>query len=74
MMMMVIYMMMMVMMVLYDDNGQVDAVPAADVTWWLEGEQIENRDEFLLGDNQSALIKPLSQQGVFSQNTYIAKE
>ena len=50
MMMMVIYMM---MMVPYYDYGQVDAVPAADVTWWLEGEQIENRDEFLLGDNQS---------------------
>ena len=36
-----------------DDDGQVDAVPAADVTWWREGEQIGNRDEFLLGDNQS---------------------
>ena len=30
--------------------GQVDAVPAADVSWWKGGEQIESRDEFLLGD------------------------
>ena len=34
------------------DDGQVDAVPAADVTWWKDGKQIGNRDEFLLGDNQ----------------------
>ena len=34
------------------DGVQVDAVPGADVTWWREGEQIESRDEFLLGDNQ----------------------
>ena len=30
--------------------GQVDAVPAADVSWWKGGERIESRDEFLLGD------------------------
>ena len=46
----------MMMLVIYDDVGQVDAVPAADVTWWLEGEQIESRDEFLLGDNESFVM------------------
>ena len=30
--------------------GQVDAVPAADVSWWKGGERIESKDEFLLGD------------------------
>ena len=30
---------------------QVDAVPAADVTWWREGEQIENKDEFHIGED-----------------------
>ena len=29
---------------------QVDAVPAADVTWWREGVQIENKDEFHIGE------------------------
>ena len=30
---------------------QVDAVPAADVTWWREGVQIENKDEFHIGED-----------------------
>ena len=30
---------------------QVDAVPAADVTWWREGGQIENKDEFHIGED-----------------------
>ena len=25
-------------------------MPAADVTWWREGEQIENKDEFHIGE------------------------
>ena len=32
------------------NHNKVDAVPAADVSWWKGGERIESRDEFLLGD------------------------
>merc|ERR1719273_1074136 len=43
---------------------KVDAVPGADVTWWREGEQIESRDEFLLGeDNLSVEVSPVLAPG-----------
>jgi len=47
---------------------KVDAVPAADVTWWLEGEQIENRDEFLLGEeNLSVEVSPVLAPGSWGE-------
>jgi len=47
---------------------KVDAVPAADVTWWREGEQIGNRDEFLLGeDNLSVEVSPVLAPGSWGE-------
>jgi len=45
-------------------NCKVDAVPAADVSWWKGGERIESKDEFLLGeDNLSVEVSPVLAPG-----------
>jgi len=47
---------------------KVDAVPSADITWWREGEQIQNRDEFLLGeDNLSLEVSPVLAPGSWGE-------
>jgi len=47
---------------------KVDAVPAADVTWWREGVQIENKDEFHIDeDNLSLEVSPVLSPGSWGE-------